>query len=354
MSQYRVTLFSRSSSIAFSPAIPTGLNVVGQASYSQVNASRRSWQNGTPYSQKALFTDNILIQVHTQLYTGASGNYPKLYLCDGYGSVISGIDLNSAPYLKSVQHVPGNSYVDPFTGVSVPLNTTTWVFNFADFPMQIPQTGYKYYFLRMDNVISSGDPTISNYSEPILVSANHDTTMLFQFNYNTNIAKKNIIVSGLYDDFPTNSVTYTPTFALRCEGYIKDMASKVINIGYAQQGWEQRQIMTDQKIMFELRAGEGRLGIPYYMLRKLTEAVLSDFWAVINNGDTAAYSYIVFNNGSSTALTDLWKIKESEGLPLIFANCILQERDESQQALVSPPTDYFARIHDGTYDPTYD
>jgi hypothetical protein len=318
----QVTIFPNSNSVKFAPANPL-YYVLGQAPYGQ---TIQDWQEPLKYSQKVLNTDQLAIMVHYQYDLASLGSYIKLYVCDQYQNIITGITatLNTYPYRKGNQHIAGNNFTDPYTSIVTPLYTSLYVFNFeAFYPTYI--TYGQTYFLRLDNVSSDG--TIQTfYSEPLYVATSHKDTLLIQYSYNSNIANKNIVTTGWFNNSGHTS-PYNPVFSLRLEGYISDLNLKVINIGYLQQQYNQNQIKTEQRRTWQLCLGEISIGIPYYLLEMATEAMLADnIW--INS-----YGYILFNPQGVTQLSDLWKKRDSINAPLVYASAPIMERYPEQQAL---------------------
>ena len=341
----RVLIQAISNSLYFYPEVPSGLNVLGQASYGE---QLMDWQPRLPYNQKALFTDNISLQFHcgysSSLATTLSA---AVYITDYLGNVIAGVDLNTAPYLKGVQTISGNTFTFPNGGVNVPLKSYQWAFTFGDFPSEIPDGGDYYVKLVVSLTDIHGTTTSEYFSEVIRLTDSHPDTKLFQYLYNTNIASKNIVNSGWFNDYPTNSQPYTLSFSLRSEAYINLFSPKVINVGYSQQNYQQVQIKTRQVTTYTLKVGEISIGIPYYMLQKLTEALLADTLYIDN------FAYIVYNPQGQTSLSDMWKIKDSDISPLVFAQTAIMLVSESQNALVSPTPPRYGRIFTDEFDDTF-
>lgn len=223
-------------------------------------------------------------------------------------------------------------YTNPVTGAMTELMSSLWAFSFEDLAGIVPDGGV--YYLRLDNAIPSAD-TIQYYSEPLLVSNTHPDTILVQFTYNTNVAAKNVVIN---EWFSRDGSAYGPVFGIRAEGYVLPSKSgpKGINIGYFQQGYNPIQIKTQQKRFFDLHLGDISLGVPWYMLEMVTEALMADNVAIINDADTNAYSYVLYNSGSGGSLTDIWKVKGSDVNPLLHASCNLMQRSDMQAAFVTP------------------
>lgn len=341
-----------------------GLRVMGQSPYGRHGI--QEWQFANKYQQKAIFTDEIAIQVHTQYATRLGGTsytvpVPNLYICDYYdpnsgnfhvigaaaNNIITGssIDLNVAPYMKGRQFITGNDYVNPYSGDVTPLNSSMWVFDFTTLGISTKGT----YYLLLDN-ISYNDPYPTEehqylFSEPIYMTdtlANLPThTLLLQSTYNTNVSgSKNVLVSGWLTS-PTEP--YSPVFGLRFEGFIVDFDLKAINIGYMKQSYDQSQIFTEQKRMKTLKVGELSTGIPPYLLEMITSGLISDMWAIDD------YSYILFNPSAQTSLSDLWKTRRSDVWTLVYAATAIMERYEAQGAIVTPTPIFYERIFTGEF-----
>lgn len=331
-----IAVFVNSNSVSMTPDDPDYF-ILGQAPYGQ---TIQEWQGVVGYAQKVLFTDSLTIMVHTptRFNTGTSevvSGDCSLYICDKYKNVIA--DLNSAPYYKGKQTIAGNTLTVPGELFALALKTFCWNFTFASQSISTND----FYYLKMTNV---GDPgnasttTRTYYSEPMQLNTAWRNTRRIEYSYNSNIASKGIINSGWFDNYPTNSINYNLKFSFRCEMYINQFVPKVINIGYQQQSYDPLQIKTQQKSVFALKAGEISQGIPYYMLRALTEALLADNVAI-----TTAYlsdnpmAFKIFTQ-SQPSLSDMWKIRDSDNSPLIYANCNITLVGDYENALV--PTNY--------------
>jgi len=329
MPAQRITIFPLSNSVKISRDrdVPKGLQILGQAVY---GLTIQDWQPAQQYYQKIGLNDTITIMVHVQ----GGSSIAKLYLCDKYQQEISTIDLNVAPYFKGGQSLAGNTWTAVSTGTSYPLNS--YLFSFTPSAFTDIVDG-EFYYIRCDNEMT-GEDTLSYWSEPLNIATDHPDTMLFTFTYNSNVARKNIIIGGWYNDFPFNSDPYSAVFYQRCEALVSVFVPKVINVGYVKQSYSQVQIKTDQVSTFTLKVGEVSIGIPYYMLQMITEALLADKLTIDD------FPYIVFNPQSQTSLSDLWKIKDSEIAPLIFASTTIALVSESQNAIANPGDNPFARI----------
>lgn len=338
MAAQRVTLFPFSTSVYFHANVWTGSTVLGQASYAQ---QIQQWQADIPYQQKVDYDQELCIMVHTQYSASAD---PTLKILDHNLNEITAIilPLNDAPFYKGKQVFPNNNYT--MGGATIPLLSSLWVFSFADFASAIPNGGI--FYLQLTNFYT-GEPDVISISEPLFVSDSHRNVNRYQFTYNSNKSgNTNVIVQNWWNDYPTNKDPYNPVFTLVTEGYIIPDQFKVINIGYLQQSYRQLQVKTEQSTTFKLSVGEVSLGIPYYLLQKLTAALLAD------NLFIDEQAYIVFNPNSQTSLSDLWKIRAADEKPLLYASTTVMFVSESQFALLSPPDDPF-KIFDDTFDDTF-
>ncbi len=337
-----IAIFPLSNSVAFSPASNNGLTVLRQDNYANCI---QGWQTQLPYVQKVVNTDLLTIMVHTQETQNA--NVASLLVCDQNKQVVAVVNF---PYLKG--RLGGlTTFTDPVTGATVGMLSSLWAFRFSDLAGDIPDGGV--YYLRVDNALEDGVTVVQYYSEPLLVSNTHPDTLLFQFTYNTNNAAKNILIGQWQDGFPGPYPPYGITFGIRAEGYILPSMSgpKGINIGYFQQGYNPVQIKTQQKRFFDLHLGDVSLGVPWYMLEMVTEALMADNVAIMRDGDSNAYPYVLYNGGSSDSLTDIWKVKGSDVNPLLYASCNLMQRSDDQNAFVTPtPVPIGGRVFDGTFD----
>lgn len=350
-----------------------GLPVLGQSPYGVHGIQR--WQFPAKYYQKLLFSDNIVIQMHTQYAVSLSGTSyvcpaPKLYLCDYYdpntgsfhvvGATVnnttsgSSINLNAAPYLKGAQLILGNDYIDPYSGSVDPLKSYMWAFNFEDLSLDTPGNEGAVFYLLFDNISYETYPTEVHqylFSEPFMVresKLNYSPTLYIESGYNANVSSdKNVVITNWYNDYPTNTEVYSPVFTKRVEGYIIDFDPKAVNVGYLQQMYDQQQVFTQQKRMKILKVGELSLGIPPYLLEMVTTAILSDMWTVDR------YSYICFNPSSQNTLSDMWKTQRDDNRTLLFANTPIMERYSAQGAIVSPTPNMFGRIFTGEFDDVF-
>jgi len=329
----------------------TTVSVLGQAPYKAYNPLTmlqqvQDWQyQGNPYLYKCLYTDQITLLFHSNI-TGLSSM--TLHVCDSNQKEITAVTsaLNLAPFYKGYQLIPGNNYTDPLTGATQPLASNMWSFQFNDMISQIPSGGI--YYLRLDLKFGSPLVTQSYYSEPILLSdefmPNPWGTRLFHYAYTANNSQKNVVVTGWYNDYATNTIPYSPVWNLRCEGYRSRLNVKSLLIGYLQQIYDPIQIKTQNKKYWTLHLGDGSLGIPEWMLNVVSEAITSDLWYF------DGYPYSLNYGSSSSSLTDMWKIKGDEANPLLNAECLIQERWEQSQAIITPTPVPFGS---GQYSPGY-
>ena len=332
----RITVPVDSSSVYFTAEIPSGLEVGFQQSYED---SIQDWQasySDQPYVQKVLFDRPLTIMFHTQYDAGSTR--PYLYLCDKYGNEITAYTaaLNAAPFYKGFQIFPNND----FDGT--PLLTSLWSFTFTD--LGITDGGI--YFLRFRNFFT-GQADIDYLSEPLMVAITHRNIKFFEFGFNSNNADKNIIVGNWFDDYPTNAVPYTPVFYLIAEAYINLFVPKVVNIGYQKQNYEQVQIKTQKITTYTLKVGENELGIPQYLLDKLTDCMTADLIQIQGS------PVIVYNPSPQPTPSDLWKIIDKDVATLIRASVVIALVSEKQRAFVTPTPSLFGRIFDDEFDDTF-
>lgn len=341
----QVTRRPLSNSIAInnSTSYDTGLKVLRQASYFN---TVQKWQSYLPYEQKVCYGDNISIQIHSQRM-GDYFKYPALFICDSNGDVIPGIDLSIAPFFKGVQTVDGNDYISPYNdGIDIPLVSSMWNFTLGSFPAQITADGI--YYLRLENYEPTTLNTLVYYSEPMFLRSVWDNTMVFTFAYNGDNASKQIVQGGWFNDPGVNTDPYLPIFSMRAEGFINDFDPNALNIGYLQQGYEQLQIQTLQTTWWTLTIGENFMGIPYYMLQMITEALLADNLAIDN------YWRVLYNPNGNSSLTKIWKKKDAQVIPLVYASTTIMDRFQEQQDFVVPYTTPLTRIFTSEFDTTFD
>jgi hypothetical protein len=345
---------------------PSGIPVLGQSPYGVHGI--RNWSYAAKYQQKYLFSDTITIQIDTQenindVPSPPFVNPPQLYLCDKYdpntgdfrlygasvwNSLTGGsVNLNAAPYYKGAQNIANNNWTNPFDSTVYPLVTSMWAFDLATLGISTVGT---YYLLLVNKYKSGASYVAKNYfSEPVYFTNILTNTMNFQSQFLSNKGDNwNMIVSGWYNDYPTNTQPYNPIFNFRCEGFVYDHDLKAVNVGYFQQLWQQSQTFAKQVRFKTLQIGELSTGVPRYILEMVTAQILSDvFW--IDN-----YSYIKDNNSGSPNMSDLWKIRSSNiANPLVYASTSLMERYEAQQAIIpgyAVGSHYFAPDY---FDDTY-
>ncbi len=337
MSLVNIAILPLSNSIPIYPLYPSFPGINGQDNYSNVI---QDWQSKLPYLYKAQYGDQILILLHSNLGT----NPPQLFLCDKFKNIITGVNLNIQPFYKNLQTLANNNYTDPYSGEVFPLRTTMWNFAFSDLMISSPDT----YYLKLINPSIGAAPAVSFFSEPISVNAVQWNTHIIQFSYNTNNFSKNVYINGWYNDYPDNVSQFFPVFSQRVEGYWLPASSKVVNIGYLQQLYQQLQIKTQQMQFWKFKPGELSLGIPWYLLQMITEALLAD--TVFIDG----YKVILYNPGSSESLTDIWKVKDDDNMALIKAEVLLMTTYLAQSALIYPPPAIDGRLHADTYDSLHD
>ena len=338
------------SSYYFATATNNGLNVLGQATYrNQI----RPFQFVLSYFAKALTTDPVSIQIHSY-YSGTV----TLHLCDRFQRVITAADavLNAAPAYKGLQVVTGNTFTDPYDGSVYGLTSSMWDFNWTDllsFITSDTPTDFYYFKLVAD--------TIEMYSEPILVRTPRYDNMgyLTSFNFSSLfnaqwLANKsqntNVVVSGWFNDFPTNTVPYFPSFYIRCEATIMQDDPNLVAIAYLRQQYEQ-QLVTGQQVPRQiLKLGLGSLGIPDYMLQMISEIVISDRFSITQD-NINYYQYKLWSPSPQTSPSAIWKTTriDNDASPLLYATLPITLGSLSQQAMVDPDPTPSARIYSGVY-----
>lgn len=320
-----ITLVTRNSTFYFSEATNNGLNILDQA---DLRNQILPWQADVWYYHKWLMADDCTIMCHTRTNPAQA---PRLYVCkrqvdvNGLPTVVTSIDLNTAPRYKGTQTFPGNTYTDPDTGATTDLDTSLWVFSFSTFSAYLSTN--EIYYLRLD-AYNDTSP-YSYYSEPIYLRADkHPNTQLYQSSYRANRrGNTNVIITGWYDNYPANTVSFVPTFTTRCESYVLPLDPKAVNVGYLNQSYQQLQITTQQLPMRTLKIGELCTGVPDYMLQMITEFLLADSVKI------GGYSYILSGQASQTSPADMWKSKRDENSPLLRAATVLTIKTLSQQAM---------------------
>lgn len=320
-----IVIQPRSNSTKFYEAQPT--NPVPELAYNSYQQTIQQWQTELPYLQKSTYDDDIVLQFHVAYYNPANLSL-ILNICDSQQNIISSLTsmLNNNPTFKGSQEI-GN-YTDPLTGNVTPLTVFMFSFKFGDFATYL-QDGTYYLKIQVRSTSSSA-PIIAYFSEPIILRKEHPYTQRVQFFYNSNNNEKNIIITGWYYDSQTSSaMPYNPIFCLRLESYKTYISTKAVNIGYLQSNYQQLQNKTVQRPFWKLTVGELSLGIPYWLLELITEALLAD------NLFYAGNPYIIDNPDSKQSLTDVWKIRQSDVKPLVYADCVVTERFDAQRAMIS-------------------
>ena len=302
----------------------------------------QDWQDKSLiYQQKVKMEQVITVMMHTSVsdpYLPATDN-PKLYLCDQFGQVLTAYSsaLATAPIYKGYQFIAGNNYEEG--GVVTPLVSSLWMFSFND--LGITDGGV--YYLKLVTFTNPATVAQVLYSEPIFVSNMDLETRLFEYTYNANNSFCNFVLSGWYDDFPTNTIPTQVYFQLRVEAYKNKLATKTLLIGYKQQSYNPVQINTIIKRCWTLNLGEISLGIPEYMVEKVGYAITSDKW--IFDG----YYYILPFDGNNTQLVDLFKIQETDVNPLRTATTVIQEVSDNQRAITGTSDTLTGRIFDDVF-----
>ena len=346
-----ITISPNFNSYYFSDSTNNGLNVLGQADFQH---QILPFQYRTIYFAKSVMSDYVSLQFHI-FFSGI----PTLYLCDRHQNIITGAtaSLNSAPFYKGLQVVTGNTWDDPFTHYTYGLTSHMYNFQWSDLASYVTaNTPLSVYYLMFEQV--TGGETSQIFSEPILLYnstfdnwGNQDgqrNTLSFTAQYNANrAANTNVVVAGWYNDYPTSTQPYFPTFYTRCEGYVLPIDPKAVNFGYYMQNYIQNFQFGQQVPQKILKLGELSPGIPDYMLQIITEFLLSD--QIIINGTW----YKTVNQSSNTSPSDLWKSKRDDVSALLYANTVLSLGSLSQQAMVSPVPVPTGGIYDATFDATF-
>jgi len=337
---------------------PTGLPVLGQSAYGVYGI--QSWMYAAKYQSKICLDDPLNITAHVQGDTvGFQNSDAKLYLCDYYDPISgdyrvygasiynttagSSIDLNVAPFFKGKQQIAGNNYINPLSDDDgIRLKTFMWAFSFTDLGISSADTYYLLLVNKLHLDRLSTDTFTPCFSEPMNVRASWPDTLLFQSQFATNKSgRKNVVVTGWFNDYPANTQTFTPIFCNRCEGYVIADDPNVILAGYPQQMWNTIQTYSEQVRAKTLAIGELSIGIPPHMLEAITAQVLADTFYI------NTYPYILPINATSTQKSKLWKSRRpNAAYPLFYAGTALEEVNAGQMAIVTPPppipTRYFS------------
>ena len=340
----------------FSEAINNGLNVLNQADYqSQI----LQFQNRPNYFQKCTLTDPISLQFHTY-FSGTS----ILQLCDRWQNVISGADatLAAAPIWKGRQVVAGNAY--EYEGGSYGLTTTMWTFTFNDLLAYItPDTPTDWYYFKL---------TVYDkefYSEPIIVRSDKfdkwgnnvafPNTLLFNSTLVCNRAgNTNAVVSGWYNDYPTNTQPFIPNFYTRCEAALVPDSPDLIAIEYLMQNYDANFIYGQQYQKKVLSLGIASIGVPEYILQMITEFMLADktsiTMGIINvHGNSLYYQYKLFAPESTTSPKAIWKTDRKDTYPLIRATLPIVLGSMSQTAMIDPVPTPSAHVFNSVFNSVF-
>ena len=352
-----ISLFPAINSVYISD--PNGLPVLGQSPYGTYGI--QDWMYAANYQSKVCFDDPLNFTAHIQgTIGGLQSSGANLYLCDyydpntgdyklygatAYNTIAGGsVNLNIAPFFKGSQQIPGNNYINPLSADNgTPLKSFMWAFSFTDLGISTEDTYYLLFINSLNKVVIP-PVTVDTiaFSEPIQVRASWPDTLLFQSQFATNKSgRKNVVVTGWFNDYPANTQTYTPIFCNRCEGYVIDDDPNVILAGYPQQMWNTIQTYSEQVRTKTLAIGELSIGIPPHMLEAITAQVQADTFYI------NTYPYILPINSTSTQKSKLWKSRRpNAAYPLFYAGTALEEVNAGQMAIVTPPppipTRYFS------------
>lgn len=335
-------------SVKFNQKEWNGLSYMGQAAYFNTFQDFQSDISTQPYVQKVTFDDVLTFQMHVpvgppfDLDPGWGISFPpKLYICDQYGNQLTP-DLNVAPYFKGVLS-NGNTDTDLISGAVTTLQDATWAFSFGTFFAYIANTVPAIYFLRLDEYSLNADNTtgdlVSYFSEPILVNKWHANTQIFISSYNTNNKQYEVVAGGWFNDWPANTVAYNLSFGVRAESYCipSRTGPKGVNIGYKQGQYRQVQNQTNMLLpIYDLHIGEVSLGVPWYMVDKLSACIYADNFALLTMGDTKPFGFIVYNDNSGSSPADIWKMSGGDVDNLFRASVVLQQLQS--RGLYSPLT----------------
>lgn len=336
------------SSYYFSTAINNGLNVLGNADFQH---QILPFQARPIYLAKSIMTDNVTILFHTY-----DDHTPTLHLCDNHQNIITGADsiLNAAPVFKGKQTIIGNTYTPPFTTTAYGLDSSLWNFNWT--ALSAYTIGFPWYYLQIN---INGQIL---FSEPIyLQPSKYDVwqnqigipnTLMFSAQWFANKSQEtNVVVSGWYNDYPTNTIPYNPVFYVRCEGYILEDDPLLIAIGYLRQQYEMNFITGQQVVRQVLKIGELGIGIPRYTQQMIAEMMISD--RVCIHPDGLNYQYKIWAPDAQTTPTALWKSKNDDNYPLIYSTLPITLGSNAQLAMVTPSPTPPARIFTDVFDLTF-
>lgn len=343
MAQPRLTYPIRSSSVSFYPATPSGEYGVTQASYSELI---QTWQSPVPYIQKVGLEDKLCIQVHTQLNATVLTTLPQLFICDKYKTRLTAYDLSVAPWYKGSQRIEGNNFYNIYDGTTLDLLTTTWAFAFKNF---IDEGTY---YLELVNNADT-DPPISYYSEPLFVRNSLNNTIKFDISYNANNSRKAVVIGGWWNDYPTNSISYNPEFSFRLEGFLKFKTTLSVLIAYLNGNYNQRNIQSQSFDIFDLKIGDLTQGIAAYVMQKANECMLADNIYISSNQYPKPQKYILHLPEGTSKPTEIFKLRDADARPLVYAACQVRYIDNSQLAIISPPPIVPVRVHSSAYSAAY-
>ncbi len=356
-----INYFPRPSSMYFSDAVNNNLNVLSQADLAhQQGQHMATYGMANTYLQKWVNSDPITIQ----MISNCSGSgLLEITLCDNYQNEITsgGITtaLNIAPIFKGVQLISGDTFPGVYgIGAGIPLYRFMW--NFILSTYTIPASPFYYIKIR----ISDGITADVMFSEPFILYpatldqwgnlANLRSSLLFTSQYKANRSQNtNIVVSGWWNDYPTNTQPYFPVFNQRFEGFILPDDPLAINQGYLMQQYQQSAPIAAQQIpRMILKLGEASLGVPQYALEMITEALLADTLSITNYAPLY-YGYKLWNPSGQSTPTGFWKTKRDDSYPLLYASAPLTLGELSQQFMITPTPVPAGRYHDASHDSSH-
>ena len=128
-----------------------------------------------------------------------------------------------------------------------------------------------------------------------------------------------------------------------------------MNIGYLQQSYQQRQNQTNMlNPIYDLKVGENGLGIPWYMLWKLSAAIYADNLALINNGDTYGFGFTVFNQNTGSSPADIWKVTNFNDVDnLLRAGTQIMCNGNPFDLVTPTPIPIGGRVFDDSFDSVF-